>query len=213
MIATGRKPNTEGLGLENAGVKFDHHKGIFVNNHLQTSNPNIFSCGDICTDYKFTHIADSMARIVIRNALFFGNAKFSQLVIPWSTYTEPEVAHVGAHENDLISAGVKFKSFCRNFSSVDRAIVDGAEGFVKVFVKEGTDKILGATIVGPHAGDMISEITTSMVAGVGLGTIATIIHPYPTLAEAIRQLGDEFNRTKLTPNVKIIFRKLLTLRR
>ena len=127
---------------------------------------------------------------------------------------DPEVAHVGLYEKDLHERNTEFATFTREFSDVDRGIVDGeTEGFVKIHVKKGTDQILGATIVGSHAGDMISEITVAMQSGMGLGKMANVIHPYPTAAEAIRQCGDAYNRSRLTPTVKAIFRRLMTLRR
>jgi pyruvate/2-oxoglutarate dehydrogenase complex dihydrolipoamide dehydrogenase (E3) component len=159
-------------------------------------------------------MADFMARLVIRNALFFGRDKFSNFLIPWVTYTDPEVAHVGLYEKDLQERNTEFATFTREFSDVDRGIVDGeTEGFVKIHVKKGTDQILGATIVGSHAGDMISEITVAMQSGMGLGKLANVIHPYPTAAEAIRQCGDAYNRSRLTPIVKAIFRRLMSLKR
>jgi len=213
LVSTGRVPNVEGLNLESAGVKYDK-EGVHVNDHLQTTNSNVFAVGDICTAYKFTHMSDSMARIVIRNALFFGNAKFGALTIPWATYTDPEVGHVGLYEQDLKEKGIKYVTYKKCFKNNDRAILDGDEdGYVKIHVKHGSDIILGATIVAKHAGDMISEITTAMHGSLGLGKMAAIIHPYPTQAEAIRQLGDEFNRTRLTPTVKILFRKLMQAKR
>jgi len=185
-----------------------------VDDHLKTSNSNVYACGDICTEYKFTHMSDSMARIVIRNSMFFDTGKFSSLIIPWCTYTQPEVAHVGLYEHDLKEKQIKYNTFKRNFQDVDRAILEEeTEGFVKIHVKEGTDKIIGATIVGPHAGDMISEITTAMHGQIGLQKLAAVIHPYPTMAEGIRQLGDEFNRTRLTPMVKVLFRNLMAYKR
>ncbi len=150
----------------------------------------------------------------IRNALFFGRDKVSNLLIPWATYTEPEVAHVGLYEKDLEDRNIAYATFTREFSDVDRAIVDGeGDGFVKIHVKKGTDEIVGATIVSSHAGDMISEITVAMQSGMGLSKLASVIHPYPTVAEAIRQCGDAYNRARLTPTVRSIFDHLMALRR
>jgi pyruvate/2-oxoglutarate dehydrogenase complex dihydrolipoamide dehydrogenase (E3) component/uncharacterized membrane protein YdjX (TVP38/TMEM64 family) len=216
LIGAGRAPNVEGLNLEAAGVKYEAGKGrgVLVNDKLQTTNPNIYAAGDICLPYQFTHLADSAARIVIQNALFFGRKKFSALTIPWCTYTDPEVAHVGLNEASAQKKGIEVTTFVKPLSEVDRAIVDGEEaGFVKIHVKKGTDKILGATIVARHAGEMISEITTAMVGNIGLKTLASVIHPYPTQAEAIRQTGDLYNRTKLTPGVKRMFTRFLAWRR
>ena len=181
---------------------------------LQTTNPDVYAVGDVASKYQFTHMADFMARLVIRNALFFGRDKVSNLLIPWATYTEPEVAHVGLYEKDLEDRGMAYATFIREFSDVDRAIVDGeGEGFVKIHVKKGTDEIVGATIVGSHAGDMISEITVAMQSGMGLSKLASVIHPYPTVAEAIRQCGDAYNRARLTPTVRSIFDRLMAMRR
>lgn len=214
LIATGRKPAVAGLGLEQAGVDFDGRLGVAVNDKLQTTNPDIYAVGDVASKYQFTHMADFMARLVIKNALFFGRDKVSDLLIPWTTYTDPEVAHVGLYEKDLTERNIPFATFTREFSDVDRGIVDGIEsGYVKIHVAKGKDRILGATIVGSHAGDMISEITVAMQAGMGLGRLAGVIHPYPTAAEAIRQCGDAYNRGRLTPAVKSIFHNLMALRR
>ena len=214
LIATGRKPNVEGLGLEKVGVEFDRRIGVKVNDKLQTTNPNIFAVGDVASIYQFTHMADFMARMVIKNALFFGRDKVSSFLIPWATYTEPEVAHVGLYEKDLKDRNISYETFKRDFDDVDRAILEGdTEGFVKIYVEKGSDKILGATIVGGHAGDMISEITVAMRANMGLGTLASVIHPYPTEAEAIRQCGDAYNRTRLTPTIKKVLSRIASLRR
>lgn len=213
LVATGRRPNVENMGLEAAGVEFNR-LGIKINDNLQTTNKGIYAVGDCCSKYKFTHVADFMARIVIRNALFFGSGKFSSLLIPWATYTEPEVAHVGLYEHDLEEKKIKYNKFIRHLSDVDRAICDGEEeGFVKILVAEGSDKILGATIVASNAGNMISEVSVAMQANFGLGSLAGVIHPYPTQAEAIRQCGDMYNKTRLTTIVKSVFRGLLAWRR
>jgi pyruvate/2-oxoglutarate dehydrogenase complex dihydrolipoamide dehydrogenase (E3) component len=196
------------------GVEYDATRGVKVDDHLRTTNPRIFACGDICMDWKFTHAADFAARIVIQNALFFGRKQLSALHMPWCTYTDPEIAHVGLYERDAQARGIPVDTFVRPFREVDRAVTDGEdEGFVKVMTKKGTDQILGATVVARHAGEMISELTLAMVAKVGLGTLASVIHPYPTQAEAIRQIGDVYNRTRLTPAVKKIFSGLMALQR
>lgn len=210
IASAGRSPNVEGLNLESVGVEYDTQTGVFVNDNLQTTNPRIYAAGDICMKYKFTHAADFAARMVIQNTLFFGRKKLSALTIPWCTYTDPEVAHVGMGDREFQAQGIDIDTFLIPFSQVDRAIIDGEEeGFVKIHVKKGSDKILGATIVARHAGDMISEITLAMVNNIGLGKIASVIHPYPTQAEAIRKAGDAYNRTRLTPFVKNLFNKWL----
>ena len=213
LVAVGRAPNVEGIGLEAAGVDYDPRKGIVVDDYLRTTNRKIFAAGDCCFQYKFTHTADALARIVIQNALFnfpFMKKKASALTIPWCTYTDPEIAHVGMYEKEARDKGISVRTIVQELNEVDRAILDGEdEGFVKVHVKDDTDQILGATIVAAHAGDMISELTLAMNAGAGLGTIASTIHPYPTQAEAIKKVGDTLNRTRLTPAVKRIFERWL----
>jgi pyruvate/2-oxoglutarate dehydrogenase complex dihydrolipoamide dehydrogenase (E3) component len=203
LAGAGRAPNIEGLNLEAAGVQYEPGKGVPVNDCLQTSNPHIYGAGDVCLNWKFTHAADFSARLVIQNALFLGRKKVSALTMPWCTYTDPEIAHVGLCEGDARERGVEVDTYVREFHEVDRAILDGAEdGFVKFHVRKGRDEILGATIVARHAGEMISEISVAMAARIGLGKLASVIHPYPTQAEALRQCGDAYNRTRLTPTVK-----------
>ena len=209
LVAVGRAPNVEGLGLETVGVEFDK-KGVKVNDRLQTTHPRIYACGDICSPYQFTHAADFMARIVIQNALFKGRAKASSLIIPWSTYTSPEIAHVGLYEKDAQEQGVELDTYTQEMSKVDRAILDGeTEGFVRVHVRRGTDDILGATVVAAHAGELIGELTLAMKGKLGVKTIGATIHPYPTQAEAIRKTGDLYNRTRLTPLVKQLMARWL----
>jgi pyruvate/2-oxoglutarate dehydrogenase complex dihydrolipoamide dehydrogenase (E3) component len=213
LLAVGRTPNVEGLNLEAAGVAYDK-KGVQVNERLQTTNRRIYAAGDICFPYKFTHTADATARIVIQNALFFGRSKSDALTVPWCTYTDPEVAHVGLYPREAEEKGIAVDTITVAMNTVDRAILEGDDdGFLDVYVKKGTDEILGATMVCRHAGDMISEITVAMAAGAGLGTIARTIHPYPTQAEAIKKAGDAYNRTRLTPRVQKIFDTLLKWRR
>lgn len=214
LVAVGRAPNVEHMGLETVGVDFDPKTGIHVSDKLQTTNPRIYAAGDCCSKYKFTHAADFMARIVIANALFLGRSKLSALAIPWCTYTTPELAHVGLTEAEAQQQGVAIDTFMQSFAEVDRAVLDGETlGFVKVHVKKGTGKILGATILGPHAGDLIGEISLAMTNGLGLKKIAATLHPYPTLADGIRKLGDQYNRTRLTPFVKALLQKWLAWRR
>ena len=203
LAGAGRAPNVQGLNLETVGVKYDPRKGVLVNDCLQTSNPHIYGAGDVCLAWKFTHAADFSARIVIQNALFLGRKKASALTMPWCTYTDPEIAHVGLYERDARERGMEVDTYVREFKEVDRAVLDGEEdGFVKFHVRKGHDEILGATIVARHAGEIISEISVAMAARIGLGKLASVIHPYPTQAEALRQCGDAYNRTRLTPTVK-----------
>ena len=208
LVGVGRTPNVEGLDLEAAGVEYDR-RGVNVNDFLQTTNKRIYASGDICLPYKFTHTADATSRAVIQNALFPGPKKrLSKLVIPWCTYTDPEIAHVGLYAHQAEEKGIAVETYEVEMADVDRAITDGdTEGFLKVHCKKGTDTILGATIVARYAGEMISEITTAMVAGMGLGSFSGVIHPYPTQAEVIRRAADAYNRTKLTPTTAKILKK------
>ncbi len=210
LAGAGRAPNVENLNLEGVGVEFDRKLGVRVNDHLRTTNARIFAAGDVCLHWKFTHAADFAARIVIQNALFHGRKKLSALNMPWATYTDPEIAHVGLYEHEARERGVTLDTYTVPFDKVDRAITDGdTEGFVKIHTRQGTGEILGATIVGPHAGDLISEVSVAMAAGLKLGQLASVIHPYPTVADAIRKCGDAFNRTRLTPTVKKVFARWL----
>ena len=210
LVGIGRTPNVEGLNLESVGVKYDRKEGVEVNEQLQTTNPRIFAAGDICLKYKFTHTADATARIVIQNALFRGSKKVSSLTIPWCTYTDPEIAHVGMYERDAEERGIEVETFARSLKDVDRAIADGEEeGFVKMHVRKGTDKILGATIVARHAGEMISEVTLAMAGNLGLKTLSTVIYCYPTQAEAIKQAADAYSRTRLTPFIRRLIHRWL----
>lgn len=206
LVAVGRAPNIETLDLDAAGVKA-HRRGVEVNDRLQTTNEDIYAAGDVGFKYQFTHTADATARIVLQNALFpLLKKKASDLVVPWCTYTDPEVAHVGMYPADAEAQGIQVDTFVQPIADTDRGRADGdQEGFVKVHVKKGTDKILGATIVARHAGEMINEITLAMVNGHGLSKIADVIHPYPTQAEAIRKVADAYNRTRLTPLVQKLF--------
>lgn len=212
LVGTGRVPNVEGLNLETASVAYDTRMGIKVSDALQTSNPRIFAAGDVCSAYKFTHSADFAARIVAQNALFpfLPKKKFSSLVIPWCTYTDPEVAHVGAYGKELAERGVPHETVVQPLDQVDRAILDGeTEGFVKIHITPKSGKILGATIVATHAGDLISQLTQAMVSGLPLTAISSVIHPYPTQAEAIRKAADQFNRKRLTPGRQKLLKWIL----
>ena len=204
LVGIGRAPNLEGLDLETAGIAYDK-QGVKVSDTLQTSNPRVYAAGDICSAYKFTHMADAQARILIANALFKGRQKNSGLTVPWCTYTDPEIAHVGMYEKDAAARGIEVTTFTVPFADLDRAVLDGeTEGFARVHLEKGKDRILGATIVARHAGEMINELSLAIGSGLGLSAIGRTIHPYPTQGEAIRKLADAYNRTRLTPLVKRI---------
>ena len=205
LTGVGRAPNVEGMDLEAAGVAYDTGTGIVVNDFLQTTNKRIYAAGDVCLQHKFTHSAEASARIVVRNALFLGRKRLSALNIPWCTYTDPEIAHVGIYVREAREKRIPVKTFTILMHDVDRAVLDGEEeGFVKIHVREGSDRIVGATIVARHAGEMINGITMAINSGIGLRALAQVIHPYPTQTSAIKLAADAYNRTRLTPLLRAL---------
>lgn len=196
LTGTGRIPSVEGLALDTAGVAHDPACGVHVDDFLQTSNPRIYAAGDVCLDNKFNDTADATARIAVRNALQGGRERLSALITSWCTYTDPEIAHVGMYVRQARQLDIPVKTFTILMHDVDRAVADSEEaGFVKIHVREGSDQILGATIVARHAGEMINEITLAMQAGIGLGPMSRVMHPYPTQAEAITKAAEAYLRT------------------
>jgi len=200
LIGVGRTPNVEGLDLEEAEVACDPVPGIRVDDFLRTTNPRIYAAGDVCLEHKFTHAAEASARLAVANALFEEKAKWSALTIPWCTYTDPEIAHVGLYVSEARDRSIPVKTVTVLMHDTDRAMIDGQEvGFVKIHLREGTDEILGATIVAPHAGEMINEITLAIDAHIGLYVLATVVHAYPTQAGAIRRAADAYAKLRLKP--------------
>lgn len=213
LVSVGRAPNLEGLNLDAANVRYNM-RGVEVDARMRTSNPRIFAAGDVCSRFQFTHAADAMARIVIANALFMSRRKATDLVIPWCTYTDPEIAHVGYYEKDAAAMGFDVATITHPLSDVDRAILDGEDdGFARVHYDRKTGDILGGTIVARHAGEMLGELTLAIVAKQNVGVLSSTIHSYPTQAEVLRKIGDAYMRTKLTPTVKKVFNKWLEWRR
>jgi pyruvate/2-oxoglutarate dehydrogenase complex dihydrolipoamide dehydrogenase (E3) component len=199
LLAVGRKPNMDNLNLEAAGVKHNPH-GVEVDQYLQTSNPNVYAVGDCIDDGRqFTHHSDIHARYVVRNALFGEHHDRTKVFLPWCTYTEPEIAHVGYYPRQLDYLGIKFDTYFKFMDKLDRALCEGKYGIMKIHTQQGTDEILGATLVGGSAGDMISQITSAMFNGVGLSKMGGCVFPYPTYAESFRHLSDQFNRKRLVP--------------
>ena len=214
IVASGRKPAIEDLNLEKAAVTFDSRKGILVNDYLQTSNQNIFAAGDVCMDHKFTHAADAAARLVVANALFRKSSKASGLLIPKCVYTDPEIAHVGLYEKNALAKGLKVRTYRINMTEVDRAITDDSQdGFIKMVVEEKSDKILGATVVGQNAGELIGGITLAIKNGLGMKSISSTIYPYPTQSLAIKRAADKYVGSRLTPTLKRILGKWFWLKR
>jgi pyruvate/2-oxoglutarate dehydrogenase complex dihydrolipoamide dehydrogenase (E3) component len=200
LVATGRAPNVEGLGLEHAAIRVTKD-GITVDERLRTSNPRVYASGDVCSAFQFTHAADAMSRVVLQNALFFGRRKASSLVIPAVTYTDPEVAHVGVTIRDVTESDGRLETITVSLGEIDRAIVDDeTDGFVRVHHERG--RIRGCTIVASHAGETIAEVVYAMTHRGSLGRLSRTIHPYPTQAEALRKAGDIYRRQTLSAGVR-----------
>jgi pyruvate/2-oxoglutarate dehydrogenase complex dihydrolipoamide dehydrogenase (E3) component len=218
LVGAGRAPNVENMGLETVRVEFDGRIGVEVDDHLRTTNKNIWAVGDVCMKWKFTHAADAAAKIVVQNALFavgpLGRKKLSDLIMPWCTYTEPEIAHVGLYERDAAEAGVAIDTYQVSMSESNRAVTDGQEeGLVKVHVKKGTDEIVGATVVAAHAGDLVTQFTLAMQNKIGLGAFTHVIYPYPTQGDVIKRAAGAYTRTRLTPTVKNLFERWMAWKR
>ena len=213
LVAIGQAPNTDGLNLEAAGVDFDKH-GIDVDDKLRTSNKNIYAAGDICSQAKLTHNADAQARIVIENALFIPRASTDKLVIPRCTYTRPEVAQIGLNRVQAEKDGTGFKAWRKDWADMDRAITDDAtEGYVEILTEPDSDTILGATLVGEHAGELLAPLALMIEHGQGLSALGNVVLPYPTRSEVFKRLSDEYNKTRLTPLVANLMKKWLAWRR
>lgn len=195
LIAAGRTPNVTNLGCETAGVEYDKF-GIKVNQYLQTANPDIYAVGDCLPGFKFTHNSDVHARYVVRNALFGDKKDKDQIILPYCTYTDPEIAQVGQNETMLKKAGVEYDTYTKFFDRCDRALCESKRGIYKVNCKKGTDEILGATLVGGPAGDMICQITQAMVHGLGMGKLGDSIYPYPTFSESFGHMSNFQYRPK-----------------
>lgn len=210
LTGVGRLPNVEGLNLEAAGVEFDPVTGVRVDDFLRTTNRRIYAAGDVCLEHRYTHTADATARMAVNNALFLGRQRLSELVIPWCTFTDPEIAHVGLSVRDAFDRGIPVRTFTILLHEMSRAIVDSEDtGFVKLHVRDGTDQIIGATIVARHAGEMISEVTMAIVAGVGLRRLSNIIHVSPVQADAIKSAADAYCRAEITPTIQTRLRRWL----
>ena len=207
LLAAGRQPNVENLNLPNAGVAFTK-KGITVDDHLETTQPGIYAVGDITGQLQFTHVADYHARVAIRNTLVpfgFLRQKADYSVVPWCTYLDPEIATVGLNETAAKKQGIEYDLIEQEMKEVDRAVLEREEaGFARVLVKKGSDQLLGATIVGANAGELIQEFVLAMKHGIGLQAIASTIYAYPTLASLVLKTAEKLNKKRLTPRAKKI---------
>ena len=199
LVAAGRRANVDDLNLDRAGVEVSGGL-IAVDDKLRTTNKRIFAAGDVCSRLQLTHHADAHARIVVQNALFAPTASTRRLVIPQCTYTDPEIAGTGRTETELDELRVPFDRYRVEFAELDRGKTAGEqEGFVEVITAKGKDAILGATLVGHDAGEQIAPLCLAMANGLGLGALGKAVLPYPTRAEYLRRLADQYNRTRLTP--------------
>lgn len=200
LLAIGRKPNVEGFGLENLDIPLTPQGTVEVNEAMQTSYPNIYACGDVAGPYQFTHMASYQAWFASLNALLGGlwRSKANYRVVPWATFTDPEVARVGLSETEAKEQGIPYELTRYDMDHLDRALADGeAHGFIKVLTVPGKDTILGATIVGYHAGEMIGEFVFAMTHGMGLGKISAVTHIYPTLLEANKFTANAWRSARL----------------
>jgi len=197
LAALGRVANVKGYGVEELGISLSPSKTIDTNVFQETNYPNIYACGDVAGPYQFTHVAAHQAWYAAVNGLFGQFKKFrtDYSVIPWATFTDPEVARVGLNELDAKAQGIAYEVSTYGIDELDRAITDGeAHGFVKVLTQPGKDKILGVAIVGEHAGDLLAEFVLAMKHGIGLNKILGTIHIYPTLAEANKYVAGVWKR-------------------
>jgi pyruvate/2-oxoglutarate dehydrogenase complex dihydrolipoamide dehydrogenase (E3) component len=198
LVAIGRMPAIDGLNLEHAEVKYDRKKGISTNDYLQTSHPHIYAAGDVSSPYKFTHISQELSKMAVMNALNGHKEKASALVIPWCTYTDPEVAHIGLSEQEAKEHGISVETMMIEMADIDRAVLDGeTTGFVKLLVREDSDEIVGATLMASHAGDMISELSVAIASHKGLTALSKAIHPFPTQAQVLQKAATELLKKRM----------------
>jgi len=196
LVALGRMPNVNGLGLEKIDIPFDH-KGIKVNSYLKTKHKHIYAAGDVIGGYQFTHVAGYEGGVVLSNAVFHLPRKTNYTYVPWCTYTHPELASIGLNEKSAQKAGIDYSVFQEEFSGNDRGLAEGESiGRIKLLLDK-KEKPLGVQILGPHAGELLSEWVTIMNGGVGLSKIASAIHPYPTLGEINKKVVGTFFAPKI----------------
>ena len=209
LVAAGRAPNVEGLELKSAGVRADG-SGVIVDGQLRTDNPVIYAVGDVCSEEKFTHAADAQARIAVQNALFFRRLEVRGLVVPRCTYTSPELAHVGYDPEGARAAGFQVDTITIPMAESDRAVLDGEQaGFLRLHLLRGSDRILGATVVSSHAGELISELSLAITHKLGLRKMGGIIRPYPTRSEVLSRACGQWQRGRLSPAIRKIIEAFL----
>ena len=202
LVAAGRQPNTHGLGLEEVGVIFDE-RGVRTDRRCRTNIPSIWAVGDVAGPPFFSHWASHQARVVARNTLFPGSSRCDYDALPWTTFTQPEVARVGLSEAEAQARSIPYDVFKAPFSDNDRAVCDGeGEGFAKVLTRKGTGRILGGAIVHAHAGELLAELTVAKKYGLPLSKLSSTIHVYPTLSEVHRTVGDTYLLQRITPRLR-----------
>ncbi len=219
LVALGRRPNTEDMNLKAAGVEVDEQGFIVSDAKLRTTNKKVFVAGDCATRLQFTHHADAQARALIQNALFFPTARIDELVVPHCTYTCPEVASVGLSEEQMQAAGIQYEEYETYFDELDRIrampfsdkVARAAKGHARVFTQKGKDTILGATIIGADAGELLGPICLLMTQNLGLSAAQRTIFSYPTRSEYLKRLGDAYNRGRMTPFVAGLFKRWLAI--
>ena len=213
LLATGRVPALDSLGLEAAGIRIEAGHPA-SDEHLRTSNGRVYVAGDVAGRWAFTHAADAMARLVLQNALFLGSKRVSALHVPWCTYTEPEVAHVGLGAEEAYARGKEVVTLTTDMATNDRACVDEqTDGFARIHADARSGRVLGATLVSRHAGESIGEAALAVRLGLKMGALADTIHPYPTQAEAWKRLGDLWNARRLTPGARALLKTVLSVQR
>ena len=212
LVATGRRSNIENLALEKAGINISDASKVNVDSRLRTSNKHIYACGDIAGPYLFTHMAEHQAGVVLQNTLFHLPIKVQTKAIPWCTFTSPELARVGLSEDDAEKQGIKYQVYCFPFSEVDRAIADGDTAGMAKIITNPRGKLLGACIVGPHAGELIAEYSLAITQGMKVSALSKTIHIYPTLAQINRRVADQRMKALLTPARKRWLKRLFSLR-
>lgn len=210
LVATGRTPNVEKLHLEAAGVR-RNDRGIVVNRRCQSSAKQIYACGDVAGRHLFTHMAEHMAKVAVTNAILHVPSKTDERHVTWTTFTDPELAHLGGTEADMKRNGMAYSVYRFPFAQLDRAVTDSdTTGIVKVLANRW-GRILGVSILGAHAGEMIGEYALAMQNGVTLGKVSSTIHPYPTYVLGNRRAADQFMMAKLTPGMVRWLRRLFGL--
>ena len=212
LVATGRRPNIEDLSLDAAGVQFDEG-GITIDNRCRTNIRHIFATGDVTGRYQFTHMSEHMSKVAVTNMLLKWPARIDEKHVPWVTFSDPELAHVGATQAALDDAGTRYRTYRFPYSRVDRAITDGvARGLIKVYARERDGRIFGADVAGHAAGEVISELAVAMKNRITLRKLSDTIHPYPTYGLGVRRVADQWYVQKYSPRLVRVLQRVFGYR-